>query len=236
MPLSPFEKCQSYVAAQVRAGRRPSGPAMLGRRPFVTISRQAGTGAPAVAEILAEVLNTGAPKGACPWTVFDRNLVDQVLKDHSLPETLADLIPEDFFAGIRDTIEEIMGLHPSSWHLVQQTSETILQLAGMGNVILVGRGAPIITRNLPNGFHVRLVGSRERRAERFGKVLHLAKAAAFKETDRVDRARQRYVQKYLRTDIGDLLLYHMVLNTDRLALDETARIIAHAVRQRLTAD
>ena len=58
-----------------------------------------------------------------------------------------------------------MGLHPSSWTLVQQTNATILQLAQMGNVILVGRGATVITSKLNNVFHVRLVGSLEKRIE-----------------------------------------------------------------------
>jgi diguanylate cyclase (GGDEF)-like protein len=42
---------------------------------------------------------------------------------------------------ITDTLDELLGLHPPAWTLVRQMTETILHLAEMGNVILVGRGA-----------------------------------------------------------------------------------------------
>ena len=51
-------------------------------------------------------------------------------------------------------VEEVLGLHPSGWTLVQHATQTILRLAGLGRAILVGRGANIITARLPNVFHV----------------------------------------------------------------------------------
>jgi len=41
-------------------------------------------------------------------------------------------------------------------------AETILHLAEQGNVILIGRGANLVTRELQHVFHVRLVGSQGR--------------------------------------------------------------------------
>ena len=46
-------------------------------RRTVTISRQTGSGAHIVAEKLAALLQAHAPKEACPWTVFDRNLAEK---------------------------------------------------------------------------------------------------------------------------------------------------------------
>lgn len=34
-------------------------------------------------------------------------------------------------------VDELLGLHPSSWTLVEHTTQTIRRLAVMGNVILV---------------------------------------------------------------------------------------------------
>ena len=64
---------------------------------------------------------------------------------------------------VADALEELLGLHPSSWTLIQQTAETIWRLAQMGHVILVGRGANLITAKLASVFHVRLIGSLEKR-------------------------------------------------------------------------
>src|SRR6185369_11998039 len=99
------------------------------------------------------------------WMIFDRNLVEKVLEDHNLPGRLAKFMPEDRISGVSDTMDELFGLHPASWILVRKISETILHLAEMGNVIVIGRGANVITSKLSHVFHVRLVGSLENRVK-----------------------------------------------------------------------
>ena len=84
---------------------------------------------------------SSAPPSQLPWMVFDRNLVEQVLEDHHLPNHLARLMPEDRVSDLTDMLHQMFGFHPPFWTLVHQTSETILRLANQGNVILIGRGA-----------------------------------------------------------------------------------------------
>ena len=48
-------------------------------------------------------------------------------------------------------------MHPSQYTLVQKTGETILHLAQLGYVIIVGRASNIITAKMPGGVHIRLV-------------------------------------------------------------------------------
>ena len=159
-----MEQCRTFLNAQWQSAGKAAAAAKAGvPRRAVTISRQTGSGAHSVAEKLATFLQARSPKDACPWTVFDRNLVEQVLEDHNLPQRLAQFMPEDRVSEIADTMDELFGLHPPSWTLVHQTSDTILRLAELGNVILIGRGATIITSKLDYVFHVRLVGSLERR-------------------------------------------------------------------------
>jgi len=196
------------------------------RRRAVTISRQTGSGAHRVAEKLAACLQAHNPKDAPPWTVFDRNLVEKVLDDHNLPQRLAQFMPEDHVSEIKDTMDELFGLHPSSWTLVQQTTDTILHLVELGNVIVIGRGATIITSKLDYVFHVRLVGSLERRIAHVQELHELKRADALRLIRREDRGRQRYLKKNFKADITDPLLYHLQINTDLIPYDEAARIIA----------
>ena len=100
------------------------------------------------------------------WTIFDRNLVGKVLQDHNLPERIAKFMPEDRTTEIADTMEELFGLHPPSWLLVRKVTETVLHLAELGNVILIGRGAAVVTANLSHVFHVQLVSALEKRVQR----------------------------------------------------------------------
>jgi len=198
----------------------------------ITISRLAGSGAHVVAHELVVRLRSKAAPGSSPWTIFDRNLVDQVLKDHELPDRLTRFMPEDQVSGIADTMDELFGLHPPTRVLVRKTAETILQLVELGNVVVIGRGGAIIAGNLDYVFHVRLVGSVERRLEYLQKHQGLDARAAATFLRENDLGRKRYVKKYYGKDIDDPLLYHLVINTDRVPYPEAARMIAEAVSAR----
>jgi cytidylate kinase len=182
-----------------------------------------------VAEELVARLEAQAGPGSPPWTIFDHNLVERVLKDHELPERLAKFMPEDRASGIADTMDELFGVHASASALVRKTADTILHLAELGNVVLIGRGANIVTRKLDYAFHVRLVGSVRRRVHYVEGYLHLSPQAAAEYVRREDLGRKRYVKKYYAMDIDDPLLYHLVINTDRVSYQKAARMIAEAV-------
>lgn len=228
-PRTPLERYLESVDYETRAVHPPAGHRVGARRPVITISRQAGAGAHVVADELVALLQDRAVPGSSPWTVFDRNLVDRVLKDHALPQRLAEFMPEDRVSGISDTLEELFGLHPGTWGLVRKTANTILHLAEIGNVVVIGRGANIITARLEHAFHVRLVGSVERRVRHVEECRGLSHPAAAEYVRQRDRGRKRYVKKYYRRDIDDPLLYDIIINTDEVAYARAARMIADAV-------
>jgi hypothetical protein len=58
-------------------------------------------------------------------------------------------MPEDAKLPLTDTLETLLGLHPTAWTLKEHAKETIRSLAKQGNVILVGRGGAAITSLLP---------------------------------------------------------------------------------------
>jgi cytidylate kinase len=225
-----LERCLTFINCQLQPrGGRPLGETGGGPRRAVTISRQSGSGGHAVAERLADYLHACSPGDPRPWTVFDRNLVETVLEDQHLPKGLARFMPEDRVGEIQDMMDELFGLHPSCRTLVRQTADTILHLAELGNVIVIGRGGNVITSKLDYVFHVRLVGSLERRVEQIRQIEGLGHAAALAQVLREDRGRQRYLKKYLNKDIDDPLLYHLIINTDLVPYGEAARMIGEAV-------
>jgi hypothetical protein len=94
----------------------------------ITISREVGAGGRTVAELLGQRL-TAAEKMPAPslWVVFDANLAKQVLEDHKLPPTLERFMTEDAqLLPVEAIVEEVLGLHPSGWTLVQHTTQTML--------------------------------------------------------------------------------------------------------------
>jgi cytidylate kinase len=210
--------------------KKGQGGSRLG---VVTISRQAGAGAGVVAEALVARLQPEAPKDAVPWTIFDRNLVEKVLQDHDLPSQLARFMPEDRKTEMSDTLDSLFGQQATSRTLVMKTADTILHLAEVGNVILIGRGANIITAALDDAFHVRLVGSLERRIQHLMDYKHLSLPDAKEYARTEDLGRKRYVKKYYGADIEDPLLYDLVINTDRVSYEEAGGLIAEALSVRL---
>jgi cytidylate kinase len=229
-----LERCLTFINCQLQP---PHSVAFRNgeHRPAITLSRQSGSGGHAVAAKLVEQLQAVAGADPCPWTVADRNLVEKVLEDHHLPSRLARFMTEDRISELSDTMDELFGLHPPSWTLVRQTSETILRLADLGNVIIIGRAANIITSKLHHVFHVRLVGSLERRVKHMQELEHLSLKAARQFVEREDLGRRRYVKKHFGKDIEDPLLYHLVINTDLVPYEEAARMIAEAVLPKVAA-
>jgi cytidylate kinase len=222
-----LEKCISFMKSELRP-RSTSTSVAASVRPAITICRATGVGGYTVASSLAEYLQTRAPSPS-GWTVWGKNLVQKVLEDHSLQGRIADFIREDHKGTLRDSVEEWLGLHPSAWTLVEQTNATMLQLAKMGNVILMGWGAHLVTSELETAFHVRLEASFEKRLERVLPGHGFDQKAAIRYIKKEDEGRRRYIKDNFDKDVDDPLTYHMVLNVDRLPRDECARMIGDAV-------
>lgn len=227
-----YDQCLSFINCQLKPVDRPGEPEI---RPTITISRMTGAGGRSVAAKLSEYLQQRVPVQS-QWTVFDRNLMERVLEDHHVAQRVANYHPEDHKPFIQDAIEELLGLHPSTWTMVQQTAQTILKLAGMGCVILVGRGGNIVTAKLKHTFHVRLVGSEERRLKRVQEVYQLEPKAALEFLRKKDKGRRRYLKEHYQAEIDDPLRYDSVINTDRLPYEAAARMIGDAVVRRFQLD
>ena len=123
-----------------------------------------------------------------------------------------------------------MGLHPSSWTLVQQTNATILQLAQTGNVISGGPGRhgdrEQAEERLP-----RPSGGIPREENNAGgqQVYGLDRKAAINFIKKKDEGRKRYLKDNFDADVDNPLLYHMIINTDLVQYDEAARLIGDEV-------
>ena len=222
-----LDRCLSFINSQNTPATRTGVP--VGLRRAVTISRQAGCGAVMVAEKLANYLQEHAPTPGVKWTIFDRQLMAKVLEDHKLPGYLAKFLPEDRVSQVQNLLADIFNVLPSENKMLKQIAETVFHLAELGNVIIVGRGANIVTASLPRVLHVRLVAKLEDRIERVCQEYNKTPAEARRYCLEEDPARTRYMKAYFKTDINDPLHYHLVINTSRFDFESTARMIGEAV-------
>lgn len=213
-----------------------SGHGLFGKAsgPFVTVSRESGSGGSVFARALEARLTRDLP-GDPSWTVFDRNLVETMLQSEHLSPRIARFMPEDKVSEVDASIGELLGLHPSIWNMIQRTNELMRQLARAGNAIIVGRGANCATETIPGGLHVRLVASPAHRAAYTASELGLTPEAAASHNIRTDAARRNYVRSVFATDVDRASGYDLVLNVSTIELETAVDMAVQVLRSRVVA-
>ena len=221
-----FEATNAYIVSELKR----SAEANLSLRkkisnPFITISRQAGAGGSILGEKLIDFLNRNRISQTRYWTLFDKNLIALVIEEHHMPDEFKHYIGEKKFSELQSVFEQICGLHPAISKLMTKTCRTILNLAAIGYVVLIGRGSNILTRSLPGGFHVRLIADGKWRLRNIEENYNLAKKEAQKFLEQEDINRKEYVKKLFNKDIDDNLMYDMIINTGKVPYETAAELI-----------
>ena len=227
MAIGAYEKCKRYIDSHTQ--KTDNNFFRREIYPCITISRQAGSGGKPVCEKLVNIMDEYSEPEGVKWAYFDRNLIEKVLEDHNLPKQISEFMEEGKYKHLSSVVNELLGLKPAEWTIIHKTTDTILQLARMGSVVIVGRGANIITSKLNNAFHVRLVASMEKRIEYMQSLMKFTEKEALNYIKKEDENRKKYLKSYFDVDADDPLLYHMVVNTDLLTHKGAAYLIAEAV-------
>ncbi len=228
-----FEKLKEYFNKKAHIGKEHLFQREEVIQPFITISRETGARGITIGEKLVSYLNEYDTDRKSNWILFDKNLLEKVSEDHKLSSEIINLIPEKKIPEMQGIIEQFFGLHPSMTRINQKVSETIIRLATMGCVVIIGRGANIITRKLKKGLHIRLISSLEKKVENIMNIFNIDRNNAIKFIKKEDKDRTDYIKKNFNKDINDPHLYSMVLNLSILNIDDVVRMIAEqAIKMR----
>lgn len=140
-------------------GVHPSAPDVPDRpAPFVTVSRQAGIDAGAMAHRLVDRLNElDAEARGHPWTCWDRELVEKVAADQHLSRPLVESVEDGHHSWFSEFLEGLRTQTESEEKAYYRVAATIRALAKAGRVVIVGRGGVHVTRGMPAGVHFRFV-------------------------------------------------------------------------------
>ena len=112
---------------------------------------------------------------------------------------------------------------------IEATTSVIQDLAGNGNVVIIGRGSNMILSDLPGVFNVSLVAPIESRVENIMRREELSREEAAAYVENLEQARVTFFRKFFKVNANDPNLYHMVLNTGLLPPANAAQTIAQAV-------
>ncbi len=204
--------------------------------PFVTISRQAGAGGHLLSYvILSEFLKHKESEVFEGWHVFDKDLCEVVAKDPKLQGSMEVLVAEKYRSEFRDFIESLFTGQSRQYLLYKTTFKVVRMLSMIGKVILVGRGSALVTADLPQGIHLRLVAPRAQRIIWMMKRFKLSKEDASIAADKQDADRRKLIKLFFHRDINDPLLYDAVWNTGKVPMEVITRATIDMINARAKA-
>jgi len=96
----------------------------------------------------------------------------------------------------------------------------IAQMGDDGNVVILGRGSQYILNDHPDAYHILLIDEFENRVQFMMANYDLSKNRAAQVVRAEDKRRKNLYQKLGKTDYDNPFLYHLVLNMNKLSLDQ----------------
>jgi cytidylate kinase len=189
-------------------------------RPTITLSRRYGCEAYPLAELLAGLLQKATGE---EWNIYDKALLEKVSNDEQLSmEFLKGL---ETHSRAKDYLFLFSSEHRSYPALFQTVIKHILQVAVMGNAIIVGRGSVIITQKLVNCYHFRLEADFKTRVASIARRMEKSEEEAKKIVTENQDLRENFIREYLGVSDSHIWLYDAMYNNGRHSLDEIARSI-----------
>ncbi len=199
-------RLSGWAAIQERLARAPREK----QRPTITLSREFGCEGYPLAECLKARMEAATGE---PWGLYDKALIEKVALDEGISmSTLRNL-------GDRSRELEVLGLMPDGYHTHDEAfakvAKYLIQIAQVGNAIIVGRGGAILCRSLANCYHVRLVADFAFRASTLARRLEMPLKEAEALVKENERVRDRFISEQLGADIRDVAHYDVVFNNAR---------------------
>ncbi len=201
--------------------------------PFVTISRQSGAGGHLLSYvILTEFLKHHDNPIFEGWHVFDKELCELVARDPLLQKDMEVLLSEKYRSKFNDFVESLYTGQSEQTSLHKMTFRVVRMLALIGKVIIVGRGGSVITADLPQGIHIRLIAPEAHRIVWMMKRLKITRDEARETVQSQDKDRKKLIKLFFQRDIDDPMLYDMVWNTGKVELDIISQATVDLIKKR----
>jgi cytidylate kinase len=182
---------------------------------IITIEREFGSGAADIACELSRRLR---------WKLWDHALTEEIAKWSHVECAAVEEHEERVDSTFRRLAKVFWrGSYERSMPLADEQSfdadcfvatgqQVMKKIAGEGNCVIVGRGAPYFLREYPDTFHVFLYAPRAERLRRL-RLLGKSEREAEDLVDSVDRDRIIFVKHYFNADWPTRSLYHLMINT-----------------------
>lgn len=222
------------IAAHVHAWEKvkPLGDKRrLETYPFVAISREFGCEALPLAQLLVQTLNERCHP-SIPWVSYDRELLDRVAEELHMERAILDMLDGQRRDEMSELFDNIINRKVEDAVVVRKLAELIRTLAVHGHAVLVGRGSSLVTQDLRNGVHIRLVAPRPWRIHTLADRRNLTVREAEKMVDEGEKQRQHYINTFFVLDHGFPFHHDLVIDNSRFNLVQIVEMVFTALSTR----
>jgi cytidylate kinase len=220
----------------------------------ITISRQFGSGGDAIAERICEITGYRRfDKHVITKTAVESGLSNEEVIDYSEDNYKTQNFLDRLLGRTRPVAQvRVWTENPDGVRKVEDkpiSEENALSLVRLavetaykeGNIVIIGRGGQVILKDRPGVLHVRIEAPLEVRLQRvrsepqlIGRTYGISyqdRRAAQDLTEANDAVSADYLKRFYNVDWADLDLYHLIINTDKLNIEQAARLIVATAQQ-----
>lgn len=183
----------------------------------ITISRQLGSQGDEVAQMTAQLLG---------YRVVHRELINEAARRAHAPEMALEAVDVLGLLDVHPTQKARRSYQQAIYQLMQE-------IAQQGNAIIIGRAGCTLLAERSDVLHVRLIAPIAWRIKRLARILSINLDAAREQIETSDRARYTYVYQNYKVDWNDPQLYTLILNMEKLTVNDAAALICLAHDQSL---
>ena len=195
---------------------------------IINVGRQLGSGGHDIGRMLA--LDFQAK-------YYDRELLNLAAKESGLSEKIFEQNDErkGFFRGLLNIgTPHVNGFKPdlSQESLFQFQSDAIRKAAKEGSCVFVGRCADYVLRDFENTVNIFITASMDYRVEQIMNKQHMDAEAARRFIEQGEDKRADYYNYYTGKKWGSAESYDLCIDSSKLGLMETEKLIAQFIRKR----
>ncbi len=188
---------------------------------IITVSRTHGSGGTTFARELAKRLN---------YSFINRTFINNDCQENDYHACVFDN-EEDISPRFHKDIQDLMT--DANFHKISMTAN-ILNHALKNNAVFLGMGAGIILSGISNILNLRVVRLLEERVKAIAQVKNIPYDDSFDLVEKMDEGKRDYITRYFDADVDDPALYHLVINSSHISLDDAVDIVANYVYKHFT--
>ncbi len=197
--------------------------------PFIVISREYGCNGTDISNAVAKILNE-EHNSSPNWAVYDHQIIKQLSDEMGFSKELAETLAFNMRNQLTEFFRMIFSTLPTTVKVYQELTEIIRTLAIKGHVIIMGKGANLITQDMRMGFQVKINAPVEWRIYNLSRKYHMKKEAAAKAVNEKDSNNRDVFNQVFKYDIMNPNNYHITINAAKYSSTQIARIIVESMK------